>query len=112
MREGPLPSSKRTISASLPSMMTAPVSGTLDRAIRPSSVDLPAPVGPTTAANVPEGIVRLTFRSGPNVTSRNSIEGGWLTPDKYSRRRHAFPTEVVVLTRRKHCSGGPPLQLL
>src|SRR6516164_586828 len=94
VREGALPSSMSTMSAGLPSMTTDPSLGTLVPAISPSSADLPAPVGPTTAANAPEGIIRLRFSSGPNVTLRNSMEGGRFTADNYSHRRHGFQEYV------------------
>src|ERR1051326_8857507 len=89
---GALPSSMSTISARLPSITTDPSLGTLGPAMSLSIADLPASAGPTTAAEAPEGMAKLTFLSGPNVTSRNSIEGDLFTADNYSQRTGDFPT--------------------
>ena len=47
----------------MPSIVTVPVVGSKNRGNRPSSVDFPAPVGPTTATFMPARISRSTERS-------------------------------------------------
>ncbi len=46
---------------SMPSISTLPVLGSKKRGNMPSRVDLPAPVGPTTATLVPGSILRSTL---------------------------------------------------
>ena len=79
--------------ASLPSTRTAPLSGSTKRKARRSSVDLPDPVGPTIASEVPPGALSETFfKTGEGKEGRRS--GG---PGGVDRgRNNAVPRESDV----------------